>query len=264
MNLLKKCRYGLMLYNNSDVWIGRSLQTYGEFSESEVELFRKCLSEGAVVADVGANIGCHSLAFSRIIGAKGYVFAFEPERNNFNMLCANIALNNIHNIYAYQQALGCSVGRIKVPEIDLLKTQNFGGLSLLEKYDNSPFYEVSLNTVDEVKFTRLDFIKIDVEGMEKAVLEGAEETIKKYLPLLYVENDRQDKSEELIRKLKSFGYVLYEHKAPLFNLGNYFENHDNVFQNDQKAQIVSINLFCHHESKSCPINPQNFGMRLLH
>lgn len=266
MNLLKKCRYGLMLYNNSDIWIGKSIENYGEFSETEVELFRNTLQQGSVVADIGANIGCHSIAFSRIVGPTGFVFSYEPERHNFYTLCANIALNNIKNIHAFQRAMGSFSGKIAVPELDLERTVNFGGLSLDEDYSNSNHYDVELFTLDQVGFTRIDFIKIDVEGMEKKVLDGCEKTIKKNSPILYVENDRPEKSEELISKIKSMGYVVYEHRPPLFNIKNYYENQQNLFIKhdvDRQIQIVSINLYCHHESRICPVNPDRFGLKLL-
>jgi hypothetical protein len=64
MNLIKKCRYGLMIYNNSDIWVGRSIEKYGEFSESEVQVFQDILKPGHVVLNLGSNIGCHTIAFS--------------------------------------------------------------------------------------------------------------------------------------------------------------------------------------------------------
>src|SRR5260370_1945855 len=63
-NHLKACRYGHMLYNIHDVYVGRSLDLYGEFSEGEVGLFRRLVKPGDLVLDVGANIGPHTLFFS--------------------------------------------------------------------------------------------------------------------------------------------------------------------------------------------------------
>ena len=75
---LRDCRYGRMLYNVNDVYIGRSLDQYGEYCEGEVELFRQVIREGDVVFDAGANIGAHTVFFARATGPRGIVFAFEP------------------------------------------------------------------------------------------------------------------------------------------------------------------------------------------
>jgi FkbM family methyltransferase len=266
MNLLKKCRYGMMIYNNSDIWIGRSLEKYGEFSESEVQLFREVVKPGSVVVDIGANIGCHSLALSKIVGPMGVVFAYEPERHNFNTLCGNMAINNVRNVFCFQKALGAASGTIAVPELDMEKTVNFGGLSLTEDYSGGVHYAVPLTTIDETNFLRLDFLKIDIEGMEKFALEGGAQTIKKLKPHMYVENDREDKSKDLIDYIKSLDYIVYKHLAPMYNPNNFFEDSENVFlskNNEVVSHIVSGNVFCHHKDVPCPIDSQKFGMELI-
>lgn len=263
MNLIKKSRYGLMIYNNSDIWVGRSIEKYGEFSESEVQVFRDCIKPGHVVLDIGANIGCHTVAFSRIVGPTGLVFAYEPERTNFTTLCGNISINNIKNVYCHQQAVSDESGSIAVPELDAERTFNYGGLSLDHDYSKSIHYPVPKIKIDNTVFNRLNFIKIDVEGMEKNVLIGGVTNIQKNKPILYVEDDRSDKSEELIKTIKSFNYVLYKHLAPLYNPSNYFENKEDVMINDKGMKIVSSNLFCHHIDVACPIDPQKFCMEKI-
>lgn len=268
MNLLKKCRYGLMIYNNNDIWVGRSIQKYGEFSESEVQLFRDAIKPGMVVLDIGANIGCHTVALSRIVGPSGCVFAYEPERCNFATLAGNVAINNLLNVYVFQKAVGSSPGFILVPELDQERTSNWGGLSLGdEDYSKAPNYSVPLITLDEQNFLKIDFIKMDIEGMEKLALEGAKEVIAKFKPTLYVENDREDKSAALISLLKSMNYKCYVHWAPLYNPGNYFGDNEDVFfsknQNGENVQIVSANLFCHHKDVPCPVDVNKFAMKAV-
>jgi FkbM family methyltransferase len=152
MNLLKKCRYGLMIYNNSDQWVGRSLEKYGEFSESEVQVFRDAIRPGSVVLDIGANIGCHTVAFSRIVGPAGTVFAYEPERTNFNTLCGNIAINSIKNVYCFQKAVGATSGSIVVPELDHSRMNNYGSITLDADYSGAATYPVPLITLDPSQF----------------------------------------------------------------------------------------------------------------
>ena len=82
-----------MLYNPRDMYIGRSLDLYGEFSEGEVEVFAQILREGDLALDLGANIGCHTVFMAKKVGDKGVVIAVEPQRLIFQLLSANVALN---------------------------------------------------------------------------------------------------------------------------------------------------------------------------
>ena len=84
--------------------------------------------------------------------------------------------------------------------------------------------------------------------MEIMALTGAQETISKFRPIMYVENDRKENSEALIRLIASFGYRMYWHLPPLFNPDNYNKNPENVFGN-----IVSENMLCFHRDKKINI-----------
>src|SRR5260370_34852291 len=80
-------------------------------------------------------------------------------------------------------------------------------------------------------------LKADVEGMEVDVLAGARQTIKKFRPVLYVENDREAHSEELITLIEELGYSMWWHLPKMFNPNNFAKNPNNIF-----GRIVSINL----------------------
>ena len=127
---LKRCRHGHFLYNVNDLYIGKSLDLYGEFSELELHLLGQWIRPGDVVLDVGANVGTHCVFFARQVGPAGRVLAFEPQRLTFQMLCANIALNDLTNVDCRQAAVGRTPGEILVPYLDPLRQQNFGGLAL--------------------------------------------------------------------------------------------------------------------------------------
>ena len=235
-NRLKACRHGMMLYNVNDAYVGRSLELYGEFSELETALLRQLVRPGDVVADVGANIGAHTVFLAQAVGPTGAVLAFEPQRVCYQTLCANLALSSITNAHCWNVALGEAPGTLRVPPVNYGQANNFGGLSL--SADNAG-ETVSVLRLDDLPVQKLSLLKIDVEGMELSVLKGAAQTIARLRPLLYVENDRPERSAGLIAHLDAAGYAMYWHRPPLFNPDNFGGNGENVFQN-----IVSINMLC--------------------
>ncbi|HEY3789291.1 MAG TPA: FkbM family methyltransferase [Urbifossiella sp.] len=225
-----------MLFNIHDLYIGRSFDEYGEFSEGEIDLFRQCVKPGQTVLEVGANIGAHTVWLAETVGPSGKVLAFEPQRIVFQTLCANLALNSITNVHGFQAALGATAGQIVVPTLDYSRTENYGALALGGYQHGEP---VPLLTIDGLKLPACHFIKIDVEGMEREVLQGAVETIAAFTPILYVENDREAKKQRLIHFIDGLGYDMYWHAPPLFNPNNYFGNSVNVF-----GTIASHNMLC--------------------
>ncbi len=239
-NRLKPCARGMMVYNINDTYIGRSLDLYGEYSEGEVELFARYIKPGDMVLDIGANIGVFTVFFAKTVGETGAVIAFEPQRLIFQSLCANVALNSLTNVLCWQQAVGEAKGSIVVPLLDQTKPNNFGGVALggWETGETIP-----LVTIDDLNLPQCDFMKIDVEGMERKVLFGARDTIRRHRPVLYVENDRPEEAAGLLKLLGELDYRMYQHQPPLFRPDNFTGHRENVF-----GDIVSGNVLCLHKS----------------
>lgn len=233
---LKRVRSGLLWYFKHDAFIGASIDRYGEFSALESALFRQFIQPGWTVLDVGANIGAHTVELARMVGIDGLVFAFEPQRLVHQVLCANLAANNIENVMAMQAALGARPSRAAIARPDYGAPENFGGLSLLEAPTGAS-EPVSLATIDTLSLSACHFIKIDVEGMEVEVLRGAGAVLSRFRPLLYLENDREVRSEALIALLLDAGYRLFWHFPPLYNPANFYGDPVNIFPG-----LVSINI----------------------
>ncbi|MGE5547007.1 MAG: FkbM family methyltransferase [Solirubrobacterales bacterium] len=233
---LKQTRHGLMLYNIHDMYLGRCLDLYGEYSRGEYLFLSQVVRPGMTVLDIGANIGAHTLWMAQAVGPAGTVWAFEPQRVVHQMLCANLALNNLGNVRALHLGVGRKAGKAAIPPLDYGRGNNFGGIALREAGRGE---DVPVITVDSLNLTACHVAKIDVEGMEGDVLAGAKKTIEKHRPVLYVENDRRDKSPALIKQLWALGYTLYWHLPPLVSSDNFFGNQANVFPG-----TVSVNLVC--------------------
>jgi len=231
-----KCRYGQMIYPAKDEYVGRSLTLYGEFSEGEAELFKASVNPGDIVIEVGANIGAHTVLLARLAGKMGAVLAFEPQPVLFQTLCANLALNNIVNVRPERFGLGNKTQVLHIPVLDYGSKHDFGALSL-DLVDEG--IAIPIKRLDSFNIQSCAFIKIDVEGMESEVIEGGANTIYSLRPILYVENNRREKSPTLIQLLLAFDYSLWWHLTPLFREDNYAGNTENVF-----GKMFSINMLC--------------------
>ncbi len=162
------------------------------------------------------------------------------------MLCANLALNGITNAFARHAASGAAAGSIIVPPLDYGRPNNFGGVGL-GGYTQGGIGPRS-TTIDSLELPHVSLIKADAEGMELDVIDGGRETITRCKPLLYVENDRADRSAALIERIASLGYQLFWHHVPMFRTRNFYRNPTNSF-----GQVVSSNMLCLHESQPAQI-----------
>jgi FkbM family methyltransferase len=230
-------REGYIVYNRNDVYGGRAIERYGEDAEIEAQMLRQLCSPGGIVVEVGANIGTRTMVLARRVGPAGFVFAYEPQRIVFQTLCANLALNSIINVDARCAAVGSEKGCARIPNVDYTKFGNFGGIAVCTHNEGHSVPQVRLD--EDLDIGQLNLLKIDVEGMELEVLRGADELIRRLRPAIYIENDRLEKSESLIRHLMELGYRLYWHLPSAFNPANHFGDAENIFPN-----LVSVNMVC--------------------
>lgn len=234
-NELAPTRHGPMLYHANDRYIGASLRKYGEFSPGEGRLFAQILRPGDVVVEAGANFGAHTVHLSRLVGNEGAVFAFEPQRLVFQCLCANLAINGLSNVQAIHAALGSRRGALLVPVIiPDADSYSYGSYSALDHDEGEP---VQMHTIDTLGLGRCSMLKVDVEGMETDVLRGASALIRKTRPVLYVENDRFEWSEELLNLMFGWRYDLWWHLPSLFYTDNYNGDTEDIFPG-----VVSLNV----------------------
>jgi len=233
-NFLKETEDGTILYNKNDEYVGKSIEVYGRYQIEELKLFDKYVHEGDSVLDIGANIGTHTLWFSNKVGSEGFVFAFEPQRLVFQTLCANMALNSVQNVDCRQLGVGYSSRIVKIPLLDPEKENNFGGLQI---DGHSEGEKTAICKVDDIGLSRCDFIKIDVEGMELEVLQGAMNTIILCSPIIYMEVER-DKNLEFVQVLLAeLKYKTDMHIPPLYS-PDYKE--ENIFGSTVSKNVIAV------------------------
>jgi FkbM family methyltransferase len=149
------------------------------WEENVVTLLRKYVKSDTTVIDAGAYIGTHTLFMSKYAGKRGRVYAFEPQRKAYRELVFNLKLNHIKNVVPLRFALGSGS---EIIEMNPAAQGNEGGTSIGQGGDKA-----ELRTIDSFGFRNVSLIKIDVEGFEDYVIEGAKETIQRYRPILIVE-----------------------------------------------------------------------------
>ena len=229
-------RSGPMLVLVTDQYVGRSIELYGEYCPEEGRILAQIIQPGMTVVEIGANMGTHSVDMARAC-APGRFYAFEPQPRLFQILCANLALNDIANAFAYPDGCGAAEGEAVVPLVDYSQSGNFGGLALRD--GDAPGLKIRIRALDDMDLPALGLLKVDVEGYEAEVIRGATQTIRRCRPVIYIENDRAAKQDELIALIYALDYRLYWHVPYLYSADNFRGETENIFPG-----IASLNMLC--------------------
>lgn len=177
------------------------------------------IPDNAVMLDIGANIGNHSLYFAIERNAKK-IYAFEPIPETFNILKKNVEINNLENIIT---PLNIALSNCNTnADIKNFNIRFMGAAQINENIKGN----IDVKAVDNLDIEEnIDFIKIDVEGYELKVLEGAINTIEKYKPVIFIEL-LNNEIEIVTNMLEEYGYILYK-GYPLTGEDNYLKNYTN-------------------------------------
>ena len=178
------------------------------------KLFQLCKPRNVII-DVGCNIGYVLMNMAKIAGPEGKVFGFEPSPETFAKLQRNLEINHFNNITVTHAALGNVPGKaVSYP----VRDSNLG-MNKIRLVSNEDLPDVvpvfTLDSFCEAeKLTRVDVIKIDVEGYELNVLKGSLTTLRKFRPYLFIEISCQNLSyqnsspEKLLELLRAEGYII--------------------------------------------------------
>jgi len=232
--VLASSSHGTMIVNRMDrhmvsadagYGVGFQILEAGAFDPGEVNLALQTLAlrrrhygDGVVALDCGANIGVHTIEWAAAMTGWGSVLAIEAQERIFYALAGNIAINNCFNAIAINAAVSSESGTMQVPNPDYLTAASFGSLEMRQSptnefigqpidYSPDATVEVRKLAIDGFNLPRLDFIKIDIEGMEMEALEGAAQTIGRTHPILLIESIKTD-GAQLHAWLERQGYVI--------------------------------------------------------
>jgi FkbM family methyltransferase len=203
-----------------------------------VEFLKNNLESHSTFMDVGSNYGWHSIIASKYCDK---VYSFEPQKIMFDIQQSSININNIENIILYNFGLGNENIVSEMNQINYDSSWvNIGDLSV-----GSGGEQINIKTIDSLNLPKIDFIKIDVQGYEKFVLEGGIEKIKQDKPTLIVELEHFQLSKfgyddsHIFTFLKDMGYIPYylEYHYPSDHI---FVHKDNIESFIQKNNIQPL------------------------
>lgn len=232
--VLVSTNHGSMLVNRHDYrmvqggayGVGHQLLETSAFDQEEVDVAVKLLEmrrahfgDGVVAVDCGANIGVHTIEWAQAMHGWGEVIAFEAQERIFYALAGNITLNNCFNARAIWAAVGEERGTINVPAPDYFTPSSFGSLEIRQTertefigqaidYSEEGTSLTRMMPIDDLELKRLDFMKIDIEGMEMEALRGARATIEAHRPMMMIERIKSDEGE-LRGFLEGLGYGIF-------------------------------------------------------
>ena len=228
--------YGNMIFPKNDVVVGKSLPLYGEWAEGENIVMSQFLTIGDNVIDIGANIGTTSISLSRSVGESGKVFSFEPQQLMAQCLSANVLINNRRNIEVFTLAVSSKSGWVYLDSDELGAKGRYGSVGV---GDNG--HRVKAINLNEFEIKDCAFIKIDVEGHEWEVIQGADSFLKLHKPVVYFEAKKElAGTREVIKWFMNNGWDCYWHFAFWFRKNNWKQQQKNIFDGTGDMNIIAV------------------------
>lgn len=172
--------------------ISKCVYLEGYYEPNQLYYLNSLLKQGMTFIDVGANSGIYSLFSAYKIQSRGLVLSFEPSQREFSKLKTNILINSFKNIKSFRLAISDSIAQTKL----LIANDFHAGHNTFGNFVYKDTGLVGTETVDTItldqileqeKLTRVDVIKLDIEGSELKALRGAEKTIQQFNPIFLIE-----------------------------------------------------------------------------
>jgi FkbM family methyltransferase len=181
---------------------------YENYTISEIP---KWVKKGGLALDVGAHVGIITLILSRLVGVSGKVVSFEPDPFTSKFFDKNLNWNKISNVTLVRAGVGKKDGNSRLYRSSEDPADN----RLFNSDNRSESVKIKVVALDSRIKDKVDFIKIDVQGLENDVILGASKLIKKYKPVLLIEFwpeglfAAKSSPFALYKSIKKHGYSIY-------------------------------------------------------
>jgi FkbM family methyltransferase len=191
-------------------YLSRTIARNTQLHEREMRALPQLVRPGAVVADIGANVGLYTTVLARLAGPQGKVYAFEPIDDNYQILLEVLRRAGLSTVAAKKLALGASTGTADMVIPTAEEMQGYYQAHLTsDRAEPGRIESVAVASIDSLynrgEIGNLDFVKCDVEGAELGVLAGAERMLGRARPVLLIEVSR-DTSGACFEFLHQRGY----------------------------------------------------------
>lgn len=206
-NYIHTCGVGFLYFTNSNDDLDvRSRTSFADWEPATRSKFAELSRENQLIIDIGAYSGVYSLIATKI-NPHARVLAFEPNPSTFEQLKTNASINFARNIELMNIGIGALPGKSRL----FLSSSSSSSSSLIDNSSADSSIEIDVATLDSILGdTELEgkcLMKIDVEGLESAVLEGAKNFIEKHTPVIITEALDQEAVLEQELILNSLGYA---------------------------------------------------------
>ena len=224
--------YGKVTLYKNEIYIGNCFRNGKYWEEENLLELKKYINPDTNILEIGGHCGTSSIVYSRFLNKDNKVFVYEPQKNMYKLLVKNIKQNNLEDkIIPFNSGVFCYSGKSKMNDTDvdggggIVEKRyneeknlgcNFGGLSL-----GSNGEEIETTTIDEMNLENIGFIHCDAQGSENFIFSKGLETIRKYKPIIYYEDNYNYGREFYDVVVKNYPEYSNESK---FDIKNYCMN----------------------------------------
>lgn len=173
---------------NLDDWIQQQIYFLGDYEKNEIDYLCNVLREGDCFIDVGGNIGLFSLNASKLAGETGKVYAFEAFKPNYQIFKTHLKANNIKNVTLEHLAVSSGSGVLEIFYNEAYDNAGMASSYLSDYTAKETVQSIDLNTyVRNKNLSKINLIKIDIEGGEFSALLGMNEVLNTFKPKIIIE-----------------------------------------------------------------------------
>jgi tetratricopeptide (TPR) repeat protein/precorrin-6B methylase 2 len=219
-------RYGIVQYPPTDRAMAESLRYYGEYRQSELALLERFIKPGSWALDANCGCGAVSLFLANAVGPSGHVIAYEDDPLLHQVARQNLEANRVRNVTLLSRSL------LSASDIASLREEPGASSGICGAG--------TVDTVDALRLSRLDWIVINSRSIAKSILEGASQTLWRFRPWLYATIENDEELRKLARVARDHGYQPWHFRAPLFRSNNYNCRSDDIFSGRQAQGVFCL------------------------
>jgi len=218
MSAVAETRMGIMQYLPDEPIVGDAIGWYGEYLQPQLELLARIVRPGGTMLEAGAGVGEHAIYLGRVLGEAGHLMLYEARPVQQRILRQNLAANGVGNVTVMRRTLG----------------------SRSEEQDVAASVPPSHETLDELQLERLDWLKVGASGDALDILGGANETLWRLRPFLFLAARDEQTLREQAERAREFGYRCWRMETALFEATNFNRRETDIFAGAKALALLAI------------------------